>query len=67
MTKRTTTPATSTTMLAGLVNLILSTHADAGMKSQAIQIAYEIGKSEGRLEGAISMGDRLVKPQAVVT
>jgi hypothetical protein len=62
MTKRTVQPPTSTTMLAGLVNLILSEHADAGMKAQAIQLAYDIGHSEGRLEGAISMGDRLVKP-----
>jgi hypothetical protein len=62
MTKRTVPPPSSTTMLAHLVTLICDGHADAGMKAQAIQIAFEMGKSEGRLEGAISMGDRLVKP-----
>lgn len=62
MTKRTVPRATSTTMLADLVTLICSDAAEPGLKAQAITIAYEIGKSEGRLEGAISMGDRLVKP-----
>jgi hypothetical protein len=65
MTKRTVQPPTSTTMIADLVTLVVSPHADAGMKAQAINIAYEMGRCEGRLEGAISMGDRLVKPTAV--
>jgi hypothetical protein len=54
-------------MLAQLVTLILSDNADAGIKAQAIHIAYEVGRSEGRLEGAISMGDRLVKPNHSTT
>lgn len=62
MTKRTTPPLSSTAMLAQLVTMICNGAADPGLKAQAITIAYEIGKSEGRLEGAISMGDRLVKP-----
>jgi hypothetical protein len=65
MTKRTIHPPSSTTMLADLVTLICDGKSDAGLRAQAVQIAYEIGRSEGRLEGAISMGDRLVKPAAV--
>lgn len=53
-------PPTVTAILADLVTLICSSSADTGVKAQAIQIAYEIGKSEGRLDGAKSMGDRLI-------
>jgi hypothetical protein len=53
-------PPTVTAILADLVTLICNSTADTGTKAQAIQIAYEIGKSEGRLDGAKSMGDRLV-------
>jgi hypothetical protein len=63
MTKRTVQPPTSASMLAELVTLICDGRSEPGLKAQAITIAYEIGKSEGRLEGAISMGDRLVKPK----
>ena len=65
MTKRIQQPQTSAAMLSDLVTLICSGAADPGLKAQAITIAYEIGKSEGRIEGAISMGDRLVKPTQV--
>lgn len=65
MTKRIQQPPSSTAMIADLVTLVVSPHADAGMKARAVNIAYEMGRCEGRLEGAISMGDRLVKPTQV--
>jgi hypothetical protein len=62
MTKRKVSPPSSAATLADLITVVTAANADAGMKAQAIQIAYEVGRCEGRLEGAISMGDRLVKP-----
>lgn len=59
-------PPTSTSIIADLVKLVCTPNADDNTKSEAIKIAYEIGKGEGRVDGAKSMGERLVASIATV-
>jgi hypothetical protein len=60
MTKRIQKPATTTSLLADLVTLVCDAHATNDTKTQAISIAYEIGKGEGRVAGAEDMGNTLM-------
>ena len=47
-------------LLSKLTMLVSTPRCSAEMKAEAIQTAYEMGKTEGRLEGAKDMGERLV-------
>lgn len=60
--KRTVTAA----MITDLITLVCSAHATESIKSQAINHAYEIGKIDGRLEGAKTMGAILTESIAKV-
>lgn len=60
MTKRITKPPSSSGLLAGLVKVVCNVNATDDTKAQAIQIAFEIGKSEGRVLGAEAMGNTLL-------
>jgi hypothetical protein len=60
MTKRIPQPASSASLLADLVTLVCDSAATWDTKTQAISIAYEIGKGEGRVLGAESMGNTLI-------
>jgi hypothetical protein len=60
MTKRIVKPATPSSLLASLVTLVTTPGADDATKTQAIQMAYEIGKGEGQVLGAESMGQTLM-------
>jgi len=51
---------TTASLLADLVALVCHPEASDKTKMEAIGIAYEIGKSEGRVDGAVSMGDTLI-------
>jgi hypothetical protein len=53
-------PPTPTSMLADLEKLVCHPSADAADKRKAIEIAYQVGLSEGRLAGATHMGEQLV-------
>lgn len=44
-------------LLADLAEIIVSPHMTDAKKRDAIRIAYEIGKSEGRVEGAASISE----------
>ena len=56
-----TTPPLARDLLADLAVLISSPNLSDDAKRDCIRIAYEIGKGEGRCEGAQSMGDHLCK------
>lgn len=60
MTKRLQPPATASSLLVKLVTFVTTPGVSDADKAQAISIAYEIGKGEGRVEGAKSMGDTLM-------
>lgn len=60
MTQRIPKPATASSLLADLVALVCDSGATKDTKAQAISIAYEIGKSEGRVAGAETMGNTLI-------
>jgi hypothetical protein len=60
MTQRIPKPATSAGLLADLVTLVCDSGATRDTKTQAISIAYEIGKGEGRVLGAESMGNTMI-------
>jgi hypothetical protein len=49
-------PANAPDMLRDLRFLVSDPDVSAAAKCEAIGIAYEIGKSEGRVEGAQSIG-----------
>lgn len=53
-------PPTTASMLADLMKLVCHSAADDEDKRKAVNIAYEVGKSEGRLAGATHMGEQLV-------
>jgi hypothetical protein len=60
MTKKKDSTPTPASMLADLEKLVCHPSADAADKRKAIEIAYEVGMSEGRLAGATHMGEQLV-------
>jgi len=60
MTAKKNPPAAWASMLADLEKLVCHPSADAADKRKAIEIAYEVGMSEGRLAGATHMGEQLV-------
>lgn len=60
MTKRIVKPATPSSLLASLVQLVTTPGVSDNDKTQAISIAYEIGKGEGRVLGAESMGATMI-------
>lgn len=51
---------TSAGLLADLVTLVNAPLATPEMKRQALNHAYEIGKLDGRMEGAKVMGDAML-------
>jgi hypothetical protein len=53
--------ANAADMLRDLSYLVSDPDISAVAKCEAIKIAYEIGKSEGRVEGAQSIGDAWTK------
>lgn len=53
-------PPTPASMLADLMKLVCHPSAGDEDKRKAVNIAYEVGKSEGRLAGATDMGEQLV-------
>lgn len=61
----------TTDILKGCRELVCSAAASAETKAQAVTIAYEIGLSQGRVEGGKDMADHLIasitpkKPAAV--
>lgn len=60
MTKRIQKPATPQSLLAQLVQLVTTPGVSDDNKTQAISIAYEIGKGEGRVLGAEAMGNTMI-------
>lgn len=60
MTKRIPKPATPSSLLASLVQLVTTPGVSDADKTQAISIAYELGKGEGRVLGAEAMGNTLI-------
>ena len=50
---------TAEDLLAQVLLLVCHTHASDKSKREAVRVAYEIGLSQGRCEGAKEMGDRL--------
>lgn len=58
MTKK--NPATPSSLLASLVQLVTTPGVSDADKTQAISIAYEIGLGEGRVLGAEAMGSTLM-------
>jgi hypothetical protein len=60
MTKRIPKPATPSSLLASLVQLVTTPGVSDADKTQAISIAYELGKGEGRVLGAESMGNTIM-------
>jgi hypothetical protein len=53
-------------MLADLAAIVCNPQSDSAMRTKAINIAYEIGKSDGRLECANNLAATLT-PATVVT
>ena len=64
MTRKKVTPLPSA-MLTQLVDIVCNAKSDNEIRRNAITIAYEIGKTDGRLEGAQSMADRLVPQREI--
>jgi hypothetical protein len=60
MTKRIPKPVTPQSLLESLNTLITTPGVSDADKIQAIAIAYEIGKGEGRVLGAESMGNTMI-------
>ena len=56
-----TTPPTAATLLEDVIRVICHANATDATKREAVMIAYEVGKSEGRCEGAASMGDHMLE------
>jgi hypothetical protein len=49
----------SAQMLEQLVVMVSTPRCTEDVKRRAVDLAYQIGKCEGRLEGALSMGEQM--------
>jgi hypothetical protein len=58
---------TAASLLADVLTLVCDPRSTVETKQHAIKIAYEVGLSDGRLEGAKSMGDSLTAALERVT
>ncbi len=63
MSRRKQQPPNAAATLAQVKAIVSSEHSTVEMRQQAVQIAYEIGASEGRLAGALAAVERLGLPQ----
>lgn len=52
-------PPTPAAMLADLQRMVCEDGTTDAIRVQALALAFEIGKNQGHLDGAISMADRL--------
>lgn len=54
-------PSLARDMLSDIAEIICSPLMSDDQKRDAIRIAYELGRSDGRVEGAKSMGEHMTK------
>jgi hypothetical protein len=59
MTKRKEAPRTSEELIRQAKAMVVDERADSEMRQKIVQVAYEVGLTEGRLQGATSALDQI--------